>query len=1017
MTRVVLALGTSAGGVGRHVRTLADGLLARGHDVVVAAPASTQRLFALPGHVPVDVGEAPHPLRDARAVAALRRLARDADVVHAHGLRAAALAALAGGAPLVTTLHNAVLATGPAALVGGALERLVCRRSAVVLAVSPDLAARARTLGARDVRDDPWGRPRCPRPSARRSRCGPSSASPTASPWCSASAGCTRRRGSTSWSRPGCPGACAVAGDGPLAGHLRSLGPDVRWLGRRDDLADLYAAADVVVLPSVWEGRPLTAQEVLRAGRPLVATAGRRACPRSSVTARCWCRPGDPGALRAAVAGLLADPGAAAALVAPGTRRRRDVADAGRAGRPHGRPVRRGVAVTRLLAVLGVLLAVLLPGPAQAQAQQPAGRVVLVGAPGLRWDDVSTATPALRALAGRGSTGALSVRAAGPRTCPADGWVMAGTGNRARARPPAPGPCPADLPGAAALPAIARDNATLRFDSEVGLLAEQVRGAGLCVRGVGGRGAELVTGRPSGADLVPAVQGCALVVVDAGQVHHDARLTADLARVDATVAEVVAAADGATVLLAGLSAVSEAGATDRPVEHLHVAVAAGPGFPRGGLVSASTRRAPYVQVVDLAPTVLRLLGLPQPEAMTGQPWRGGQERSSRAELVDLDLHAGQMRVWTPRFFVIIVVAQLLLYGAALLVLRRIERDGVRSRVRRAASLTALAFTAAPVATYLADLLPWWRADPVLPALLGAVALWVGVVVAVALAGPWRRSLLGPVGAVCGVSALVLAADLVTGARLQMSSVTGYSPLVAGRFAGVGNIAFAVFAASALLATACALHGRSRRTALVTCTVVGLACVAVDGNPAWGSDFGGVLALIPGFAVLGMLAAGIRVSLLRLAAVGAAAVAVVASFAVLDWTRPVDDRTHLGRFVQQVLDGDAATVLQRKAAANLGLLTSSVLTLLVPLLVLFVAQVVLRPRGPAREAFLQAPVWRSGLVAVLVMSLVGFAVNDSGVAVPSLALCVAVPAAVSVAVRASGRGPDGARLRPAGARPR
>ena len=47
----------------------------------------------------------------------------------------------------------------------------------------------------------------------------------------------------------------AVAGDGPLAASLRAQAPQVRWLGRRDDVADLYAAADVVVLPSVWEAR------------------------------------------------------------------------------------------------------------------------------------------------------------------------------------------------------------------------------------------------------------------------------------------------------------------------------------------------------------------------------------------------------------------------------------------------------------------------------------------------------------------------------------------------------------------------------------------------------------------------------------------------------------------------------------------------------------------------------------------------------------------------------------------
>lgn len=101
--RVLLVLGTSAGGVGVHVRSLADGLRDRGARVEVAAPPSTQAVFGFRDHVDVPIGSAPHPVRDARALRALRRAAVDADVVHAHGLRASALAVLAGRPPVVSS--------------------------------------------------------------------------------------------------------------------------------------------------------------------------------------------------------------------------------------------------------------------------------------------------------------------------------------------------------------------------------------------------------------------------------------------------------------------------------------------------------------------------------------------------------------------------------------------------------------------------------------------------------------------------------------------------------------------------------------------------------------------------------------------------------------------------------------------------------------------------------------------------------------------------------------------------
>jgi glycosyltransferase involved in cell wall biosynthesis len=109
----------------------------------------------------------------------------------------------------------------------------------------------------------------------------------------------------------------AVAGDGPLQAQLAAAAPQIRWLGRRDDVADLLAAADVVVLPSVWEARSLTAQEALRAGRPLVATRV-GGLPELVGDGAVLVPPGDPVALGTAVRRLLDHPAEAAAVAARG---------------------------------------------------------------------------------------------------------------------------------------------------------------------------------------------------------------------------------------------------------------------------------------------------------------------------------------------------------------------------------------------------------------------------------------------------------------------------------------------------------------------------------------------------------------------------------------------------------------------------------------------------------------------------------------------------------------------------
>jgi len=302
--RVLLVLATSTGGVGQHVRSLAEGLSGRGAEVVVAAPASTQAVFGFPSYAEVEVGTAPHPARDARAMLALRRLARSADVVHAHGLRTGSLAPTTR--PLVVSWHNAQLGSGR---LGALLERRVARRANVTLAASEDLLRHALRLGARDVRLAPVPAPALPPPSGR-------DPLGVQGPVVLAVGRLHPQKGyDVLLAALPLLGdvTVAVAGDGPLREQLRSQAPQVRWLGRCGYLADLYARADVVVLPSVWEARSLTAQEAMRAGRPLVATSV-GGLPGLVGDGAVLVPPGEPAALGAAVRRLLDDPAAAAAL-------------------------------------------------------------------------------------------------------------------------------------------------------------------------------------------------------------------------------------------------------------------------------------------------------------------------------------------------------------------------------------------------------------------------------------------------------------------------------------------------------------------------------------------------------------------------------------------------------------------------------------------------------------------------------------------------------------------------------
>jgi glycosyltransferase involved in cell wall biosynthesis len=370
---VTFVLGTTAGGTGRHVRSLAAGLAARGIYVAVCGPAETERMLGFTGagarFAAVEIGDRPRPARDLAAAARLRRLLREYDtaadkspgpggagragprIVHAHGLRAGALAALAlGGVSrssghnrrpvLVVSLHNAPPAGGVlAAVVYRVLEQIVARRADRVLCVSGDLAARMRRRAARSVGMAVVPAPAGPAVSARRARVVRAGLAADGRPVVLAVGRLAAQKGfgtlldAAGRLRDRIPQPLVViAGAGPLHAELgRRIDAErlpLRLLGQRDDIPALLAAADVFVLPSQWEGQPLVLQEALRAGAPIVATRTGGIPDLTGEDAALLVPVADPQRLAAALARVLADHALAARLSAAAVERARSLPDA-----------------------------------------------------------------------------------------------------------------------------------------------------------------------------------------------------------------------------------------------------------------------------------------------------------------------------------------------------------------------------------------------------------------------------------------------------------------------------------------------------------------------------------------------------------------------------------------------------------------------------------------------------------------------------------------------------------------
>ncbi|MBN0047268.1 glycosyltransferase family 4 protein [Streptomyces actuosus] len=322
--RTVQVLGGGNAGSSAHVRSLAAGLVARGVRVTVCAPAEADHAYGFTA-TGADHAHVPRS-SDPASVAALRAACTDADLVHAHGLHASfrAVLALSGRTtPLVVTWHNHAYAEGARAHLVRLLERRVVKAAAVVLGTSSDLVDRARRTGARDARLAAVGlpgrrpvpgaeEPERPRPKLR------AELGSTGRPLLVAVGSLDRHRGydvlldaARAWRRLVPPPLLVVAGEGPLRaplqGRVEREELPVRLVGRRDDVGELLAAADLALLPGGREARSVLAQEALHARVPLVAvdTPGIRELVGDAAE---LVREADAAALAAAVVRLLGDP-------------------------------------------------------------------------------------------------------------------------------------------------------------------------------------------------------------------------------------------------------------------------------------------------------------------------------------------------------------------------------------------------------------------------------------------------------------------------------------------------------------------------------------------------------------------------------------------------------------------------------------------------------------------------------------------------------------------------------------
>lgn len=668
-----------------------------------------------------------------------------------------------------------------------------------------------------------------------------------------------------------------------------------------------------------------------------------------------------------------------------------------------------------LAALIACLFAIFAPAAAVKSSDRP---VILIAAGGVMWEYINeTDTPHLYEFSQTASIGSISVRTVHPATCPSEGWLTLGAGERVGDSVTDEGACrlleePLEASGGEAgwivphwnqYEAFAEDSVYSPHIGQLGDLTADMDtlavgpGAGIALADSGGR----ISDYGSLTELTDKAPGKDLVLVDLGAITelrptvfdnfqsrptgdplrssfvphgwNEEQIKAEMKELDERLGQVLenlkTSVPEAEIIIASLSDYSATASTLQ-------AIMSGSDKP-GMLTSATTRREGLVTITDLLPTLVQGSDGPGTAMIAVDGGTAAHNRAAAAELESLTqaikystgpMYAMWGFLWLAVFF-------------ATLVFRR-------SRVLHGGVLTVASLPAASVAM---NLLPWHSGGEPTVVLLAGTLLISSLfgVAALHLRGQGREF---PAGFVAAVTLVAYLLPVLTGSPLALNSVFGALPQV-GRFYGMTNMMFAIVGVAGLILAGVIASRISHRTsAAFLIVVLGALVVFIDGSPWHGADFGGPAVLTIAFALIARLVMGRVITAVNAGGIILASGLVTAAFAVADYLRPIEERTHLGGFVESVMDGSAMGIIVRKAGQVLALW---------PLILLIVAAlavvlIVIRKRGFTITNPLdpEGSPWLWVSAAIVIVLLGGMPLNDSGPIIIVVGGMVAIPLVAS-----------------------
>lgn len=444
-----------------------------------------------------------------------------------------------------------------------------------------------------------------------------------------------------------------------------------------------------------------------------------------------------------------------------------------------------------------------------------------------------------------------------------------------------------------------------------------------------------------------------------------------LKRVDEFVGRILPLVDENTLIML-VSPLPPAKAIKKDGIKLAPVIMAGGDIKPGSILATPTTRQPGLVVnYDLAPTVLKHLGLKQPKEFIGLPVVSQavtDQQGSLRQVYSGLLSASATRPAMLKYFAKyqVVVLGLVLLSMFVKVLRN----------SKAGRLFTLSLYMLPLSLLL---LPLFGSLRLVPLILVAVVLTAVLTLLVRIQKNTGCRLL----IIAVVISLPIVMDVVLGAELMKKSVLSYDLVVGGRFYGIGNEYMGVLIGTSILGAVSwmTIQPRYRRLQLAVCGLIFAGLIFFFAAPNIGTNAGGALAAVVGYAFTMYLLIWEKLNWRAMAIPVAAVVTGVGILIFVNNYLISGAQSHIGRAIRMLTSGDFQAIwltVVRKALANWYLFLHSPWTS--GLIMLAVTLVVLRIRfgGQIRRLFLKYPDLHKGYWGMLAGAAAALLFNDSGI---------------------------------------